>query len=164
MNIKEQFIAFLEANGNEFEVIGENVLFNYKGRNLIAKGPGTLKSQFELDMPFMTRNKGKLINSDNGLIKQHLAGDNEIFVINLTEIVRTNQDYSFSDKNTVNALESLIAKEIDIDYETVLKKTGEFIGTITDVGKELAKTAFSSNADLLRSIADSIDPDEKEKL
>ena len=55
-------------------------------------------------------------------------------------------------------------KEIDIDYETVLKKTGEFIGTITDVGKELAKTAFSSNADLLRSIADSIDPDEKEKL
>lgn len=157
MNIKEQFTAYLKQNATDFEEINERILFNYKGRNIIMKERGTLKSQFELLMPFLTQDQGKLINSDKGLIKMYLEGDNKITAINFTETVKTDKDYSFSEDNTKNALDALLKKEIDTDYETMLKNTGEFLLTILDAGKELGKTSLSAGADVLRSLADLID-------
>ena len=163
MEIKKKFITFLKQNNIDFEEIGEKILFNYKGRNIIAKRCGTLKSQFELVMPFLTRDKGKLINVDKDLIKEYLEGSDNITVINLTETVKTSKDYSFSEDNTRNALESLIAKEINTDYETILKNTGEFLQTMIDAGKELGKTALSAGVDVLRSLADQIDSPQNDK-
>lgn len=157
MKIKEQFIAYLKQNNIDFEEIDEKILFNYKGRNIIMKERGTLKSQFELLMPFLTRDQGKFVNSDKDLIKKHLEGDNKITVINLTETVKTDKDYSFSEDNTQNAIDALLTKKIDTDYETMLKNTGEFLQTMLDAGKELGNTTLSAGADVLRSLADLID-------
>jgi len=157
MEIKEQFIAFLKQNSIDFEEIGEKILFNYEGRNIIMKERGTLKSQFELLMPFLTRDQGKLVNSDRDLVKDYLEGDNKITAINFTETVKTDKDYYFSEDNTKNAIHALLTKEINTDYETMLKNTGDFLLTMLDSGKELGDTALSAGADVLRSLADFID-------
>ena len=45
MNTREQFVAFLKANGINFEEIDNNVLFDFNGRNLVANGFGTVKKK-----------------------------------------------------------------------------------------------------------------------
>ena len=155
MSIKEQFIAYLNANGFGFEEIDNNILFEFKGRNLVAKGLGTVKKKdFSIGIPFVAKADEMPTNSDKELIRKYLRGEDGISGGIFAESVENNPDYTISVDNIIKVSEGVASK----NYEEEVEKLAEVASAVFGAFKDLSKAALSAGAEMLRGIADAIDP------
>lgn len=155
MNTREQFVAFLKANGINFEEIDNNILFEFKGRNLVANGFGTVKKKdFSIGIPFVSKADEKPTNSDKELIRKYLCGENGISGGLFAESVDNNPDYTISVDNIIKVSEGVASKNYDDEVEKLAEVASAIFGAFKDMGK----AALSVGAEMLRGIADAIDP------
>lgn len=154
MNIKEQFLAYLKANGIEFEEIGNNILFTSNGYNLIAKDFGTIKKKnFTIGIPLTFKDAGRLSNPDKKQIKEYLEGKSKDISGFFREIVN-NPDNTISPENIRAVIKDVTSK----DYDDLWKKFVEMAGAAMGEFYEFGKSALSTGADILRDIADIVSP------
>lgn len=155
MNTREQFVDYLKAKGIDFEEIDNNVLFDFKGRNLVANGFGTVKKKdFSIGIPFVAKADEMPTNSDKELIRKYLRGEDGISGGIFAESVENNPDYTISVDNIIKVSEGVASK----NYDEEVEKLAKVASTVFGVFKDMGKVALSAGAEMLRGIADAIDP------
>ena len=155
MNNREQFTAYLEANNIDYEVINNNILFQFKGRNLVANGFGTIKKKdFSIGIPFVAKADEMPTNSDKEVIRKYLRGEDGISGGIFAESVENNPDYTISVDNIIKVSEGVASK----NYEEEVEKLAEVASAVFGTFKDMSKAALSAGAEMLRGIADAIDP------
>lgn len=123
MNTKEQFIAFLKANGIEFEVIGNQILFDFQGVNLVASNLATVKKKdFSVNIPFVWKEGENATNADKDLVRQYLNGElKDASGCSFSETVENNTDGSFSPESLMESIKKLLSKDFQEEYAKVIK-------------------------------------------
>ena len=155
MNTREQFVDYLKANGIDFEEIDNNVLFDFEGHNLVAKGLGTVKKKdFSIGIPFVAKADEMPTNSDKELIRKYLRGEDGISGGIFAESVENNPDYTISVDNIIKVSEGVASK----NYEEEVEKLAEVASAVFGAFKDMSKAALSAGAEMLRGIADAIAP------
>ena len=149
-NLKELFIAYLKENAIPFEKIGNQVIFEYKGSNLVASD---FEKTIQIGKIFVSRNEALPTNADKESIKQYLTAKDEDFNSSvISRDITLDENGHIDSENLLDTIETISQTSYDMGIE--------LLGALGKLAYEGVKFSLSAGASMLRKIANAIDPEE----
>lgn len=149
-NLKDKLIAYLNENAMPFEEIKGQILFEYKGNNLVASD---FENTIQISKVFVSCGEDLPTNADKNLIRKYLQMESKDF--NESIISR---EITIDEKGHIilDDLQKTIEAISATDYST----TSDFLSAIGELAIVGVKFSLSVGASILKNIAKAIEPEE----